>query len=298
MIFDPITIHHTQIKNRLVVSSMVVNYCDTEGRSTEKFMAYHEHKARGGFGLIITEDFAVQKTGRGFLTIGGLWEDAQIASHKQLTDRVHAYGAKMFEQLFHAGRQTTSEIAGAPIVAPTALRDPTMPEIPRELTVDEIHARVSSFGDAAVRARKAGFDGVEIHAGHGYLVNQFLSPFSNRRCDEYGGTIQNRCRILVEIIHDIRRKCGNDYPIQVRMSVNEYVPGGLGSEESKVIARIAEPAETPKRVLVVGGGVAGCEVATRSRSWKRATALAASSSWPACRSARESSIPSSCGKST
>ena len=242
MIFDPITINHTQIKNRLVVSSMVVNYCDTEGRSTEKFMAYHEHKARGGFGLIITEDFAVQKAGRSFLTIGGLWEDAQIASHKQLTDRVHAYGAKMFVQLFHAGRQTTSEIAGAPIVAPTALRDPTMPEIPRELTVDEIHTLVSSFGDAAVRARKAGFDGVEIHAGHGYLVNQFLSPFSNRRCDEYGGTIQNRSRILVEIIHDIRRKCGNDYPIQVRMSVNEYVPGGLGVEESKVIARIAEQA--------------------------------------------------------
>lgn len=158
--------------------------------------------------------------------------------------------------------------------------------------------RASAASATPPRARKAGFDGVEIHAGHGYLVNQFLSPFPNRRCDEYGGTIQNRCRILVEIIHDIRRKCGNDYPIQVRMSVNEYVPGGLGIEESKVIARIAEPDETPKRVLVVGGGVAGCEAATRSRSWKRATALAASSSWPACRSARESSIPSSCGKST
>ncbi len=242
MIFDPIKINQTTIKNRLVVSSMVVNYCDTEGRSTEKFKAYHEHKAKGGFGLIITEDFAVMKSGRSFMTIGGLWEDEQIASHKELTDRVHAYGAKMFVQLFHAGRQTTSAISGEQIVAPTAMRDPTMPEIPRELAIDEIHELVGRFGDAAVRARKAGFDGVEIHAGHGYLVNQFLSPFSNRRCDEYGGTIQNRCRILVEIIQDIRRKCGNDYPIQVRMSVNEYVPGGLGVEESKVIARIAEAA--------------------------------------------------------
>ena len=242
MIFDPIKINKTEIRNRMVVSAMVSNYCDTDGMATEKFIAYHEHKAAGGFGLIVTEDYAVVPEGRSYTHLAGLWKDEQIESHRKLTERVHAHGAKIFAQIFHAGRETTSDVSGAEVVAPSAVREPTMPEAPRALTVDEIHELVSRFGDTARRAKLAGFDGVEIHGAHGYMVNAFLSPFSNKRCDEYGGTIENRCRFMVEIIRDIREKCGEDFAIQLRLSTVEYVDGGLGIEDSKVIARIAEAA--------------------------------------------------------
>lgn len=241
-VFEPIQINRVTVKNRMVVSAMVTNYCDEDGLANEKFIAYHEHKAQGGFGLIVTEDYAVTPTAGGFKRLPGLWEDRQVPSHRQLTDRVHAAGARIFAQLYHAGRETNSAITGVHNVAPSAIKDPTSFETPYELTVDQIHELVGAFGDAARRAKEAGFDGVEIHGAHGYLVEQFLSTFSNRRGDEYGGSIQNRCRFLTEIIGDIRKKCGSDFAIQLRISGQEYVPGGLGIEDSKVIAMIAEDA--------------------------------------------------------
>lgn len=117
-----------------------------------------------------------------------------------------------------------------------------MPETPRELTVEEIHQLVEQFGDCARRAQQAGFDGVEVHGAHGYLVGAFASPFANKRCDEYGGTIQNRARFAVEIIRNIKQKCGADFPVLYRMSAVEYVPGGLEIEEAKVLARMVEEA--------------------------------------------------------
>lgn len=117
-----------------------------------------------------------------------------------------------------------------------------MPETPRELTVEEIHQLVEQFGDCARRAQQAGFDGVEVHGAHGYLVGAFASPFANKRCDEYGGTIQNRARFAVEIIRNIKQKCGADFPVLYRMSAVEYVPGGLEIEEAKVLARLVEKA--------------------------------------------------------
>lgn len=117
-----------------------------------------------------------------------------------------------------------------------------MPETPRELTVEEIHQLVEQFGDCARRAQQAGFDGVEVHGAHGYLVGAFASPFANKRCDEYGGTIQNRARFAVEIIRNIKQKCGADFPVLYRMSAVEYVPGGLEIEEAKVLARLVEEA--------------------------------------------------------
>lgn len=241
-VFEPITINQTKIRNRMVVSAMVTNFCGADGKSNQKFIAYHEHKARGGFGLIITEDFAISPTAGGFKTLPGLWCDEQIPSHRELTDRVHAQGAKIICQIYHAGRETSSDITGVHNIAPSPIKEPTVAETPREMTIAEIHQMVEDFGSAARRARAAGFDGVEIHAAHGYMIEQFLSPFSNRRCDEYGGTIQNRCRFMVEVIKEIRKQCGADFIIQMRLSAVEYVPGGLEIEESKVIAQIAEDA--------------------------------------------------------
>lgn len=241
-VFEPIHIGNLELKNRMIVSAMVTNYCTPDGMATEKYIAYHEHKAKGGWGLIITEDYAVTPEAGGFVRLPGLWEDSQIKSHKKLTERVHAAGGKIAAQIYHAGRETSSAVTGEQPVAPSAVREPSMPETPRELTVKEIHELVECFGDCALRAKKAGFDAVELHGAHGYLVGAFASPFSNKRSDEYGGTIRNRARFGMEIIRNIKEKCGKDYPVIYRMSVMEYVPGGLELEESKVLAKLMEEA--------------------------------------------------------
>ena len=241
-VFEPMKINGLELKNRIVVSAMVTNYCTPDGNATEKFIAYHEHKAKGGWGLIITEDYAVTPTAGGFVNLPGLWEDGQIESNRKLTERVHAAGGKIAAQIYHAGRETSSAVTGVQPVAPSAVREPSMPETPRELTIPEIHTLVEQFGDCAKRAKAAGFDAVEVHGAHGYLVGAFASPFSNKRSDEYGGTIRNRARFGMEIIRNIKEKCGEDYPVLYRISSVEYVPGGLDIEESKVIARLMEEA--------------------------------------------------------
>lgn len=241
-VFEPLKLKNLELKNRMVVSAMVTNYCTPDGMATEKYIAYHEHKAKGGWGLIITEDYAVTKTAGGFKNLPGLWEDTQIESHRKLTERVHAAGGTIAAQIYHAGRETSSSVTGEQPVAPSAVREPSMPETPRELSVDEIHELVEQFGDCARRAKEAGFDAVEVHGAHGYLIGAFASPFSNKRTDEYGGTIRNRARFGMEIIRNIKEKCGQDYPVIYRISSVEYVPGGLEIEESKVIAKLMEEA--------------------------------------------------------
>lgn len=212
-VFEPFKINQMELKNSMVVSAMVTNYCSEDGMATEKFIAYHEHKAKGGWGLIITEDYAVTPTAGGFKKLPGLWEDGQIESHKELTRRIHEAGGKIAAQIYRAGRETSSAITGEQPIGPSARR-----------------------------AKEAGFDAVEVHGAHGYLIGAFASPFSNKRSDEYGGTIRNRARFAMEIIENIKEKCGKDYPVLYRMSAVEYVPGGLEIEESKILARLVEEA--------------------------------------------------------
>lgn len=241
-VFSPISIGNMVVKNRLVVPPMVSNYANEDGTCTEQFISYHEEKAKGGWGLIIVEDYKINPEAGGFVKLPGLWDDSQIESHKQLTERVHKHGAKIAAQIYHAGRETCAEITGVQPVAPSAIPDPVVNAMPRELSVEEIQQLVEQFGDTALRAKKAGFDAVEIHGAHGYLVNQFMSPFSNKRIDQYGGTILNRARFALEIIANIRSKVGSDFPLIYRMSVNEFVEGGLTTEDSKVISMLLENA--------------------------------------------------------
>jgi len=221
------------IKNRFVVSPMVMNYCTADGRATETYIAYHEARAKGGWGLIITEDYAVDPASKAFVGIGGLWEDGQIPGHAELTRRVHAHGAAIFCQIYHAGRQATRGVTGLDSYAPTAIACPFTGQMPHALTIEEIENIIEEFGDCAARAEKAGFDGVEIHGGHGYLIAQFMSSYSNKRFDKYGGSLYNRMRFPLAIVADIREKCGPDFPIQFRISADEYVPGGRTIEDTK-----------------------------------------------------------------
>jgi 2,4-dienoyl-CoA reductase-like NADH-dependent reductase (Old Yellow Enzyme family)/thioredoxin reductase len=254
-LFSPVLIRTVEIPNRFTVPAMVMNYCREDGYPTEQYFRYHEAKARGGWGLIITQDYAVEPRGKGYSHIPALWEDGQIEPHAELPRRVHRYGSKIFAQIYHAGRQSNREIMGMQPVAPSPIPCPTKKAMPHPLTEEEIRDIIRKFGDTALRARKAGFDGVEIHGAHGYLVAQFLSAYSNKRTDQYGGSIFNRARFALEIIRDIRLKAGNDYPIIFRISGDEFVPGGRTIEETKAVCMLLEDAGVD--AIHVSAGVYG-----------------------------------------
>lgn len=226
-----------EISNRFIVPAMVTNYCTEDGFITERYIAYIEEKAKGGFGLIITEDYAVNKNGKGYARIPGLYLDEQMEGNRELTKAVHRYNSKIFCQMYHPGRQSTPMVnGGVQPVAPSAIKDPALLSFPREMTRDEIAQLVKDFGEAAARAKESGFDGIEIHSGHGYLIAAFLSPFTNKRTDEYGGCFENRVRILDEIYRAIREAVGEEFPVIVRYSGIEYVPGGRTEAESLELA--------------------------------------------------------------
>lgn len=237
-VFSPITIKGHTIKNRFTVPAMVTDFCNVDGTATERYLAYHEAKAKGGWGLIITEDYNVSPEGHGFSRTAGLWNDGQIASHSELPKRVHKYGTTILAQIYHSGRQSNKAAIpeGMHLRAPSPILSPFSDEIPKPFTTAEVKDMVQKYGDAALRAKKCGFDGVEIHAGHGYLITQFFSPYSNKRLDEYGGNFWNRTRFAREIVEDIRKKCGEDFIVGMRISADECVEGGLTLEDSKAIA--------------------------------------------------------------
>lgn len=243
-IFSPITISGKEVRNRTAVPAMVMNFCTEDGFCTDQWTSYHEEKAKGGFGMIITENFAVCPQGKGFMRLPGLWKDEQIPGFKEAVDRVHAHGATFVAQIYHAGRQSHRFIIGQAPEAPSAIPCPFSPspeDYPEELTVERIHEIVGQYGDCARRAKEAGFDGVEIHGGHGYLIAQFTSPYSNKRTDEYGGPLQNRVRFAQEIIQDIRSKCGQDFIVGYRISADEYVTGGRNLQDTLTIIPMLEP---------------------------------------------------------
>lgn len=240
--FKPGKIGNLEIKNRLVVPPMLSEYADEDGNLTERYIRYYEEKAKGGFGLIIAEDNAVEPRGAGFTKLAGLWDDSQIEKHKEFTSRIQAHGAKIFVQVYHAGREASQSIIGTQPVAPSPIHDPAIYEIPHELTIDEVIELEDKFVDSIVRAQKAGYDGTELHGAHGYLINQFVSPFSNKRTDIYGGNIINRLRFPLNIIKKAYAKVGKDFVITYRISADEFVEGGLTIEDSKIIAPILENA--------------------------------------------------------
>lgn len=208
-----------------------MNCCNEDGTATEKFIAYHEEKAKGGWGLIVTEDYAVDPTGRTYQYVPGLWTDYQIESHKKLTERVHAAGAKIIAQIYHGGRQTEEWITGCQVWAPSPIPCPVKKALPHEMTTEEVDKMIEKFGDAALRAKEAGFDGVQIHGAHGYLVCEFASAYSNKRTDKYGGNLINRMRFPVEIVKNIRQKCGDDFLIDYKISGEECTDGGTNIED-------------------------------------------------------------------
>lgn len=239
-IFTPFKIGNCEIPNRLVVPAMVANMCP-DGLTTEQYIKYHEEKAKGGWGLIITEDYRINEHAAGYPAVAALYDESQIPSHKKFTDIIHQYGTKVFCQIYHAGRQANHNVnGGVQPISSSPVPCPWNKEVPHELTVEEIRQLVKDFGKTALNAKKAGFDGIEIHAAHGYLIHEFLSPNCNHRIDEYGGTYENRMRFLREIMAEVRAQVGEDYPISVRFSAEENSEGGRRFFESRQMIKDIE----------------------------------------------------------
>lgn len=235
-LFQHFSIKSLKLKNRIVMPPMATNFATQNGQVTDRLINYYTARAKGGVGLIITEYAYISPNGKGLKNALGIYDDDLIPNLKKLVEAIHVNGAKIAIQLNHAGRLTSSEISGHPVVAPSAIRTSPYGEIPKELSLSEIELLKHSFGEAALRAKKAGFDAIEIHGANGYLINQFLSPYTNKRTDLYGGNLKNRMRFALEVIEQIKKSVGNDYPIIFRLCVDEFIKGGLNLEDAKLIA--------------------------------------------------------------
>lgn len=237
-LFRPIQIGGMLVKNRIVMSPMGVNFgVDGDGMVTEQLSQYLLARARGGTGMIVVGGGAVQPSGLDLPALPRLWDDCFIPSLKKMTDLVHRYDVKFGMQLLHGGRQTyhDNRVAPSPVPAEGIVKG-----IPRELTIVEIRETIESFGDSARRCQDSGFDFVEVHGAHGYLVTQFLAPNSNKRTDEYGGCLENRIRFLLEIVRNIKRKCGAQFPVGIRINGDDYIKNGWTIQDTKKIAPILE----------------------------------------------------------
>lgn len=239
-LFSPYRIKNLELPNRIVMPPMATNFADETGAVNDRHIAYYLRRVRGGVGYVTFEHTGIHKEGRAFANMALIDSDAQIPSFRKLVDALHREDGRIVIQINHAGRQTSSTITGSPTVAPSAIPCPVRKEMPRALTVEEIHAIVEAFGEAARRVKEAGADGVEIHMAHGYLLSQFLSPFSNRRTDEYGGNEEGRMRMALEVLQAVRKRVGPDYPVLCRLSADEYVEGGLRLSDSQKIAKALE----------------------------------------------------------
>jgi 2,4-dienoyl-CoA reductase-like NADH-dependent reductase (Old Yellow Enzyme family)/thioredoxin reductase len=242
-LFSPISIGALRLENRIVMPPMATNYATREGYATDRQIDYYAARARGGVGYITIEHTGILAQGKASPKMLLINSDTHASHMKKLVDAIHDAGGKVFVQINHAGRQTMPAVTGEPIVGPSPishLPDPPEEMIPHELTVGEIETLVQAYADAAHRVKAIGADGVEIHMAHGYLICAFLSPFSNKRTDEYGGSIQRRATFAVDVLKSVRKRVGDGFPISCRLSGDEYVDGGIDVAQTRDIAKILE----------------------------------------------------------
>ena len=222
------------LRNRFVQSPLFSQYASTWGEVSDRLIEYHRARARGGVGLIITENTSVDwEVGR---TVGNpmrIDHDRFRTALHDLVEAVHFEGAKVAVQLHHTGRQNSqgNTERNEPPIAPTAGITSAFGTEPRAIELDEIPGLIDKYAQGARRAAEAGFDAVELHGAHGYLLSQFLSPKTNRRTDEYGGSLENRARFALEVVRAVREQVGPDFPFLYRLSVEEPYEGGLSLEE-------------------------------------------------------------------
>jgi len=245
VLLTPGCIGAVEIKNRIVMAPMTTRLADQEGFVTENTVDYYMARVRGGVGLITVEMASPTRAGRHRRRELGIYDDRFLPGLTRLTAAIHAGGAKASIQLGHGGGHTRTDICDETPVAPSAVPHAVYEVtnetiIPKEMTLDDIAVTIAGFAAAAVRAEKAGFDCVEIHAAHGYLISQFLNPFENRRTDAYGGSLENRARFGLEVLAAV--KAAVRIPVIFRVSVDDYFPDGITFAEGRQVAILAAQA--------------------------------------------------------
>ena len=250
-LFSGVQIGNLELKNRIVMLSMQLGYAEG-GFATPPFIRFYEERAKGGAGLLIVGGAHIHPHGTGGVNFLAVDDDRYIPDLRKLTEAIRTAGAKSCLQLLHSGRYAFSILTGEQPVSASEVASPLSGEVPRALSVEEIKDMVGLFTDGARRAREAGFDAVEICGSTGYLVSQFLSPFTNRRTDAYGGSLEGRTRFAVEIVRSIKQALGEDYPVVFRLSFDDYVEGGTGLDETRSIAGTLEEAGVDLLDMQVG----------------------------------------------
>ncbi|MCP4746166.1 MAG: FAD-dependent oxidoreductase [Desulfobacteraceae bacterium] len=237
-LFQPIMIGGMNVKNRLLMSAMSINFgVDKNGNITEQLIQYMVSRAKGGVGMMLVGGGGVDPIGAELPDLPALWQDSCVPGLRNLVEAVKPYDCRVGMQIMHGGRQSYHDDK----VAPSAIKAPALVKTaPRAMELDEIAAAVAAFGDAALRCKEAGLDFIEIHGAHGYLINQFLSPNANCRTDRYGGSFDNRIRFLMEVLQDIKHKCGHEYPVGIRINGQDYIDGGWTLDDALELSPLLE----------------------------------------------------------
>ena len=274
LLFSPIKIRSLEIKNRLWVSPMCMYSCENQdGIVGDWHLVHLGARAIGGAGLVMAEATAVNPEGRISPWCPGIWSDEQIPGWKKVTEFIRSAGSVSALQLAHAGRKASTYRSwsgtGTVPIADGGWQSYSATDVafegysaPRTLETAEIASLVEDFRSAAGRAVAAGFDALEIHAAHGYLIHQFLSPITNNRVDQYGGTLENRARLLLEIVRSVRKEIGDGMPLMVRFSATDYVEGGWDQEQTNQVAIWAREAGADLFDISSGGLVTGVKIPT------------------------------------
>jgi 2,4-dienoyl-CoA reductase-like NADH-dependent reductase (Old Yellow Enzyme family) len=230
-LFTPGKIGSMELKNRFVRSATAECLASDDCRLTDQYLRAYTQLAKGGVGLIITGNYYVNAMGRSLPRLFVPDNDEIIEDMRKVADIVHEHGAKIVAQLNHGGRQCDPGVVGATPIAPSAVREKLTRVKPRAMSEAEIEETIAAFGAAAHRVKEAGYDGVQIHGAHGYLVNQFLSSYTNRRTDKWGGSLENRMRFLLGVYQAMRSAVGPDFPVLIKINSEDYTKGGVTLDE-------------------------------------------------------------------
>ncbi len=257
-LFEPLELNSLKTANRTVRSATWEGLADAQGFVRPELTELQARLARFDVGLVIPGYLYVRSDGRGLPWQTGACSDAHVDGLRKLADAVHANHGSAVAQIAHAGARTRPEtIGGAIPVAPSCVEGSAFGQTPRQLATSEIQTLVTDFASAALRVRTAGFDGVQLHAAHGYLISQFLSPFFNRRTDAYGGTPERRRRFLMEIYEAVRHAVGTDYPVLIKINATDGIQGGITPDQS--LTAVRELAKKGLAAVEVSGGMAGSD---------------------------------------
>jgi 2,4-dienoyl-CoA reductase-like NADH-dependent reductase (Old Yellow Enzyme family) len=252
-LFDQTQLAGMTLKNRFIRSATYDGFSDENGHMTEALFQVYENLAKGGVGTIITGLTYVSDLEESYQAQMGIYDDSFIEEYKKLTEMSHQYNARIIVQLVSLGSQASPGTVGKVMWGPSAVTDLGLNNTPQEMTAQDIRKVQQAFAEAALRAKRAGFDGVQMHVAHGYLLSKFLTPYYNRRSDGYGGTIENRARMVLETYQAIRDKVGPDYPVLIKINCDDFMDQGMAFADCKYVCH--KLAEAGVSAIEISGGI-------------------------------------------